>query len=220
MIKKRFTIICGHYGCGKTNLALNLAFELEKSGKKVLMADLDLVNPYFRSSDYIKELNEQGIRMIAPVFAHSNVDVPSLPAEIYTAFTTSDHVILDVGGDDVGATVLGRFRQQLDSIDYDLFYVINQYRNLTSTPEEATQLLKEIEASSRCHATAIVNNSHLKEETTAETILHSLPFAKQVSKLTGLPIAATVVREDLAPELKGKVDALYPVSIQVKTVWE
>ncbi len=220
MIKKRFTIICGHYGCGKTNLALNLASTLAQEGKNVVMADMDLVNPYFRSSDYQKETDERGIRMIAPVFAHSNVDVPSLSPEIYTTFTTKDYVILDVGGDDVGATVLGRFHQQLEALDYDMFYVVNCYRNMTMTPEEAVELLREIEWTSRCHATAIVNNSHLKDETTADTVMNSMNFAERVAKLTGLPLAATAVREDLMPELAGKIEKMYPVSVMVKTIWD
>ncbi len=219
LLTKRFNLICGHYGCGKTNLSLNLALQAADEGKKVTLVDLDLVNPYFRSSDYAKLLNNENIRIIAPVYANSNVDIPSLPPEINGIFTSDDTVILDVGGDDVGATVLGRFYSRISELDYDMYYVINHYRNLTAKPSEAVEVLREIEAVSRLKATGIVNNSHLKSETTPETIMNSMDFARSVSELTGLPVKAVTAKKELAGALNIS-ELVLPIDIYVKTEWE
>ncbi len=221
LLKKKFNLICGHYGCGKTNLSLNLAKLAAEAGEKVILVDLDLVNPYFRSSDYAELLQEDNIKVIAPVYANSNVDIPSLPAEINSIFTTDATVILDVGGDDVGATVLGRFARQMESVDYDLYYVVNHYRNLTSEPEDAVEILREIMQVSHLKPSAVINNSHLKADTTAQVILDSMDFAKKVCELTELPLAAVTAPKSLAAELEGKTEAaILPIDIIVKTGWE
>ena len=218
-LTKRFNLICGHYGSGKTNLSLNLALLAAKEGRNVTLVDLDLVNPYFRSSDYAKLLQNENIRVIAPVYANSNVDIPSLPPEINSIFTSDDTVILDVGGDDAGATVLGRFASRISELDYDLFYVINHYRNLTAKPSEAVEVLREIEAVSRLTATGIINNSHLKSETTPETIMKSMEFARKVSNMTGLPLRAVTAERSFADEVD-IVEPVLPIGIYVKTEWE
>jgi hypothetical protein len=240
MLTKRFNIICGHYGCGKTNLALNLAIDCAaalrkkntasgyemgtRQDTKVILVDLDLVNPYFRSSDFTEGLEQQGIRVIAPVYANSNVDIPSLPAEMDLIFDTEATVILDVGGDDVGATVLGRYRSKLQEVDYDMFYVVNRYRNLTVTAEEAAEILHEIETSSRCRATAVVNNSHLKAETTLKLIKDSEAFARKTAELLKLPLRAVTLPRTMEEEYRrsntDQTVIIYPVDILVKTIWE
>ena len=225
-LTKRFNLICGHYGTGKTNLSLNLALDAANAGQQVTLVDMDLVNPYFRSSDYAAQLQHENIRIIAPVYANSNVDVPSLPAEVYGIFDSDDLVIMDVGGDDVGATVLGRFSAQINALDYDMFYVINKYRNLTAEPEEAAEVLKEVERVSRLKVNGLVNNAHLKSETTPATILSSLDYAKRVEELTGLECKALTVPKrilaeftDMTKENNVKVP-LYPIDIIVKSNFE
>jgi len=221
LFKKKINLICGHYGCGKTNLSLNLALMAAEAGEKVTLVDLDLVNPYFRSSDYAEQLKNSNIKVIAPVYANSNVDIPSLPAEINSIFSTDDMVIMDIGGDDVGATVLGRFSRQFENVDYDLYYVVNHYRNLTSEPEEAVQILREIQQVSHLKPAAIINNSHLKADTTAEVILDSMDFARKVCELTELPLVAVTAPKVLATELEEELgDLLLPIDILVKTGWE
>ena len=226
LLTKRFNLICGHYGCGKTNLSLNLALEAAQAGQKVTLVDMDLVNPYFRSSDYAAQLQHENIRIIAPVYANSNVDVPSLPPEVYGIFDSDELVIMDVGGDDVGATVLGRFSAQINALDYDLYYVINKYRNLTAEPEEAAKVLQEIERVSRLKASGIISNAHLKAETTAEVILSSLEYARRVEELTGLTCRAVTVPKHIMTELKKKTEEnnvkvpLYPIDIIVKSNFE
>ena len=214
----KFTIITGHYGCGKTNLSLNIALDLASRGEKVSLVDLDIVNPYFRSSDYRETVEKAGVRLIAPGYAGSTLDSPALPAEIYSIFETDGYVIIDVGGDDVGATALGRFSAKIREKDYDMLYVINKYRPITSEAEGAAELLGEIEFSSHLKAKAIVNNSHLMNLTTEETVRSALPYAEESSKKLGLPVRFTTAPEALAPALKDVKD-LYPIKTIVKTVW-
>ena len=217
-LEKRVTVVCGHYGTGKTNLSINLALDCAKEGEKVTLIDMDIVNPYFRSSDYADVLTEAGVRVLGPNFANSNLDTPSLPASIGNAIEEGEKVIIDVGGDDAGATALGVYSRKLDSADPEVIYVINRYRSQTTEPEEAVQILREIESAARIKADCIVNNSHLKEHTDTDTILRSVPFAERVSELTGLPIKFTTAPAGV--DLLNKIPNMYPVSVFVKTPWE
>jgi energy-coupling factor transporter ATP-binding protein EcfA2 len=222
----RFTVITGHYGCGKTNLAINLALDLASEHGEVMLVDLDIVNPYFRSSDYTAMLERHGIRVISPTFAGTTLETPSLSAAVNAAFECAGHVIFDVGGDDAGATALGRYSKEIAAIDYELLYVINRNRNLTATPAEAVALLAEIEHASHLKATGVVNNTHLRDETTLETVLGSLPYARETAALLGLPLVFTTVPEGLAGEFSPQsgaasyVENAYPVTIHVRTPWE
>ena len=219
----RFTIVCGHYGCGKTNLSLNLAVALSKQGKRVYVVDCDIVNPYFRSSDYKKLLDRYDIHLIAPTYAHSNLDVPSLPAEMYSIFSVpeEEYVIVDVGGDDVGATVLGRFSEEINSLSsYSMLYVINQNRIETATAERAVFHLREIERASRIQATGIINNSHLQKLTTTSDILRSIDFAEEVSKKSELPCCFHTAPHFLEKELKGQRKDFFFLDIYVTPPWE
>ena len=217
-LEKRVTVVCGHYGTGKTNLSINLAMDCAKEGQHVTLIDMDVVNPYFRSSDYAEELTKNGVRVLGPNFANSNLDTPSLPAAIGDAITDGEKVIIDVGGDDAGATALGVYRRQLDLSDPDVIYVVNKYRSQTTVPEEAVQILHEIENAAHIKATCIANNSHLKDLTTAETVLDSIPFAERVSEITGLPIRFTTA--PVGVDLLNKIHNMYPVRVYVKAPWE
>ena len=223
---KPFCVVTGHYGCGKTNLSINLALDIAGARPGVTLVDLDVVNPYFRSSDYATPLSGRGVRVISPTFAGTTLDTPSLPAEIYSAFDSAGTVIFDAGGDDVGATALGRYTRDIEGIDYDLLYVVNRYRNLTSTPAEAVELLGEIEAASHLRATGVVNNSHLQRETTVATVLDSVEFARETAALLGLPLVCTTVPQWLAEQFSQEPDApryienAYPVKVYVRTPWD
>ena len=213
---KRITMILGHYGSGKTNIALNLAAEYKKTRERVAIADLDIVNPYFRTKDSLDFLEEQGIRLIVSEYANTNIDIPALPQDMYAV--TDDKgltCVLDIGGDDRGALVLGRLRPEiLRENDYENLLVINRYRPLTADPESTVEVMREIEEASGIPFTGIINNSNIGVETTAEAVLASLPYAEEVSKLTGLPIRMTTVREDIAKELAGKAEGLFPLKLQ------
>ena len=231
---KNFIVITGHYGCGKTNFAINLAFDFVKSGKEVTVVDMDLINPYFRTSDFKGILEEKGIEVITPVFGATNLDIPSLPASMYSIFEKKDRVVIvDVGGDDAGSTVLGRFRPQFENTDYDMLYVINRYRSMSTDMDEAIEVLEEIKAVSGLKPSKLINNSHLMFETTAEVLRSGMDFANDISKKTGLPVYCTTVRRDIFDrvknsnnndaefnELSEKITNLYPVDIFVKTIWQ
>ena len=195
MNRKRITLFAGHYGSGKTNAAVNYAFALRNEGLEVTVADLDTVNPYFRTKDSEKELAEAGIKLIASEFANSNVDLPALPAEMYNVvFDKSRYAVLDIGGDDRGAFALGRYTPSiLEENDYDMFFVINCYRPLSSNPEDTVEIMREIEAASGIPFNGIINNSNLGPETTPETVSASLEYARKISELSGLPIKLTTV---------------------------
>ncbi len=214
---KNFSIICGHYGCGKTNLSLNLALDASKRGEQVTLVDMDVVNPYFRSSEYGALLSDHGIRLISPSFANTTLDNPALSAEIYGIFDCSGTVIIDAGGDDVGATALGRFAPKISRLEYDMLYVVNLYRPMVATPETAAAILREIEEKSRLKATGVINNSHLKEFTTAETIADSIPYAEKTAELLKLPLKFTTAPRGIASALSQK--SVYPIEVYVRTPW-
>lgn len=213
---KRVTMILGHYGSGKTNIAVNLALALRKTKDRVAIADLDIVNPYFRTKDSLEVIKAADIRLIVSDYANTNLDIPALPQDMYAV--TDDRgltCVLDIGGDDRGALVLGRLRPELvKENDYEMLLVINKYRPLTATVELTLEVMAEIEAAANMRFTGIVNNSNLGRETTAETVLDSLEYATEVSRRTGLPIVMTTVREDIAKELEGKAEGLFPLTLQ------
>ena len=215
---KRITLFAGHYGSGKTNIAVNYAFKLRQKGLEVAVADLDIVNPYFRTKDSEKELKEAGIRLICSEFASSNVDLPSLPQDIYSVIDDrSEFAVMDIGGDDRGAYALGRYSESIvRENDYEMFLVINMYRPLTRDAYSTLEVMNEIEKAASMKFTAIINNSNLGEETTAQDVLDSLKYADEVSKLTGLPVAMTTVKKTLYKELYGKADNLLPLTLQEK----
>ena len=200
---KRVTIFVGHYGSGKTNVAVAYAKYLNSLGKKVTIADMDIVNPYFRTKDSKGELARLGIELISSEFANSNVDLPALPSELYGVVERRDrYAVLDIGGDDRGAYALGRFAPYIkEENDYEVVFVANKYRPLTRTPEEALEVMREIEAAGKIKITTIVNNSNLGEITKPETVTDSLNYVQRLSELAGLPVKFTAVKADIAEEL-------------------
>ncbi len=218
MNTKRITILSGHYGSGKTNIAVNLALDLRKQHSQVAIADIDIVNPYFRTKDSEELLRKEDIRLICSPYANSNVDIPALPQEIYSITDNRDvHCVLDVGGDERGALALGRISPKIkEENDFDMFAVINCYRPLTRDVASAIGILREIEAACGLQFTAIINNSNLGRETTAQDVLDSLPLAEQIAKQCGLPIIMTTVDESLFDSLSKRIDNLYPLSLQKK----
>ena len=213
---KRLTILCGHYGSGKTNVAVNIAAELKKSVDNVTVADLDIVNPYFRTKDSAAFFEQQGIRLICSPYANSNVDIPALPQEMYAL--TDDRsmtAVLDIGGDDRGALVLGRLAPKiLLENDYEMLMVINCYRPLTRDAASTMEVLREIEYAGGIRFTGLVSNSNLGAMTTAKDILASRAYAEEVSGLSGLPVVMTTVRQELYPAMVGKVPNAFPLGLQ------
>ncbi|MCQ2418346.1 MAG: hypothetical protein MJ085_01050 [Clostridia bacterium] len=213
---KRLTLFSGHYGSGKTNIAVNFALHLKSLGFPVALADLDIVNPYFRAKDSTDELEKAGIRLICSEFANSNVDFPALPQDLYAI--TDDrttHYILDVGGDERGALALGRIAPAImEENDYEMYLVINGFRPLTPDPASAIEVMQEIEQACRIRFTGIINNSNLGRETTAQTVLSSRGYAEQTAELAGLPLVLTTVDARLYPELSGVIPDLFPLNLK------
>lgn len=221
MRTKRVTLLAGHYGSGKTNIAVNLAMAQKAMGYPVTVADLDIVNPYYRTKDSEEDLNALGIPLICSPFANSNVDLPSLPQELYRIVDEdASHMVVDIGGDDRGAYALGRFAARLkEENDYEMVLVVNRYRPLTVEEKDTVTIMKEIEEAGHLPFTAIINNSNLGKETTAEDIMASVEYARSLSEETGLPLLATTVKEDLFPALEGKIENLMALRLQRSRLW-
>ena len=215
---KRITLLCGHYGSGKTNVAVNMAYDLKEKYDAVAIADLDIVNPYFRTKDSAEELKAAGIKLICSEYAGSNVDIPALPAEMYSLTDNKTvKAVIDVGGDDRGALALGRLSPAIVAEnDYEMLLVINKFRPLTPDAESTVEVMREIEIAGKIKFTGIVNNSNLGVMTTGEDVLGSVNYANEVASVTGLPLVCTTVNESLYGELKDKIENLFPLKLQRK----
>ena len=220
MRSKRITLFTGHYGSGKTNIAVAYAKLLHSEGKKVTVADMDIVNPYFRTKDSIDEFRALGIDFISSEYANTNVDLPALPSELYGVVENREsYAVLDIGGDDRGAYALGRFTPFIkEENDFENLFVANMYRPLTKTPEEALEVMREIESAGGLPVTAIVNNSNLGELTDTETVKASLEYVSELSRLSGLPVKFTAARRDIAESLGGLSKGFLPMDLQKKII--
>jgi nitrogenase subunit NifH len=219
----KIIIISGHFGCGKTNFSVNLAFDLKNKGNAVTIVDLDIVNPYFRTSDFENIISKAEIKTINPIFAGTNLDVPSLPPELNAVFSEDyeGYVIIDVGGDDAGAIVLGCYADMIKKIGYTMLYIINGYRLQITNPKDALYMLENIEKVSKLKFSGIINSSNLGTDTTPDDILDKLSFSKNISQLTNLKIFGVVINEDLLYEERLKeIEDIIPVKLYVKQIWQ
>lgn len=213
----KITVITGHYGCGKTNVAVNIALKLAKDGEKVTVVDLDIVNPYFRTADFGELFERNGIRLITPMYANSNLDIPALSFDLAAIVQGDGYVVIDVGGDPEGAVALGRYGDLLKKrSDVQLYYVVNKYRYLTSTTEETVELLEEIKAASGLDCSGIINNSNLGKLTDRKIVSESVEYAERVAETVGVPLIFTCSERD---NLNG-IEPCMDVEIYVKPIWE
>ena len=213
---KRLTIFAGHYGSGKTNIAVNYAFKLASEEKRVCIADLDIVNPYFRTKDSEAELEAMGIQLVSPQYANTNVDLPALPAESYRLVQDkSTYGIMDIGGDDRGAYALGRYVGAIKAENnYRMAFVVNCYRPLTTTVEDTVEIMHEIESACGLEFNCIVNNSNLGPQTTAKTVLDSVDFAERLAAATGLELWMHTAEASVAEQLSEL--SVMPMTLQKK----
>jgi MinD-like ATPase involved in chromosome partitioning or flagellar assembly len=217
---KRLTLLCGHYGSGKTNIAVNMALDMKKRFDNVTVADLDIVNPYFRTKDSNEEFKKNGIRLIVSEYANSNLDIPALPDEMYALTDDKSlRAVIDVGGDDRGALALGRLAPKIiEENDYDMLMVINKFRPLTPDAKSTVEVMREIEQAGGIRFTGIINNSNLGDETTENDVLNSVKYADEVSALSGLPVVLTTARKELYNNLNKKIDNLFSLTLQAKPI--
>jgi len=187
---KEIHIFAGHFGSGKTEVALNFARKERAKGKSVAIIDIDIVNPYFRTNDAAQILNELGIRLISNGFASTNLDMPIVPSAVLGVFDSAeDVVIFDVGGDEDGALALGQYSRFFATHPYEMHYVINTKRPLTSEVSELIEMANNIEAASRLKFTDIYNNTNLAMQTDTSVLLSGLDTACELSDKMGIPLA-------------------------------
>lgn len=212
------TAICGHYGAGKTNLTVNLALEAAGKGETVAVVDMDIVNPYFRTADFEGLFRQEGVELIAPVYANTNLDLPVLPPSVASALRSRERVFLDVGGDDDGAVALGGFSGLIRDREYSMLYVVNRCREPDPDPAREAELLRRVQQASRLEVTHLVDNTNLGRETTPRLLEESEAYMGTLARLTGLPVLFRAVDKRLAggfPE-----EGTLPVEIYVKPPWE
>ncbi len=224
MIKRhgRITAFVGNYGSGKTEIALSTAYDLRAAGQsEVALVDLDIVNPYFRSSTQRAQLLSAGIEVEQPSFALTTVDIPSLPASILRIFERPAlQVIIDVGGNDVGAAALGQYRPYLEREGCDLLYVINAFRPLSSNADDIIEMMAEIQGRARVAITGLVNNTNLQSETSAADIAAGHAIVSEVAARTGIPVRGIGALPELIPELPPELRALaFPVTRRLAPEW-
>lgn len=201
--KNRLNIFIGAYGSGKSEVSVNCALAMKERNKdsKVLLADLDIVNPFYRSADAARQLKNCDIRIIFPSYANSNVDAPVLSGEIYSIFDDESYTgVFDIGGEDMGANVLGSMHKRLIGIEHSLFMVVNTLRPFTSDADSIIVMAQELEAAAQLPITGLINNTNLLESTSFEDIIRGSEILDEVSKRTGVPIVATCLMEEYVKE--------------------
>jgi CobQ/CobB/MinD/ParA nucleotide binding domain. len=217
----RISIVAGHFGTGKTEFSVNLALDLAARGCKTMLADLDIVNPYFRSRERRDLLEKAGVRVICSSQECADADIPALPAEILTILEDRSYRgVLDIGGDPDGARVLARFQPKIVQEDYQLIFVSNANRPEVRTAERAVSYLRSIEAVTGLSCGGLVNNTHLCGETTPEEILKGARLAAEISRETGIPVLCHTAEEQFVSRL-GELDApIFPITVRMKKPWE
>ncbi len=215
----RLTIVTGHYGTGKTEFSVNLALALAGEGARTALADLDIVNPYFRSREQRELLEAAGVRVVATSRALADADVPALPAELHAVLEDRTvRGVLDIGGDPSGARVLARYRPRILREDYQLLYVVNAARPEVRTAERSAEYLRAIEAVTGLRCTGLVNNTHLCGETGPEDIREGALLTEEVSRMTGVPIVCHAAEARFQERLRD-LDP-FPMEIRMKKPWE
>lgn len=214
ILMKRINIITGHYGSGKTEFAINYALKLKEKFGSAVICDMDIVNPYFRTFDASGELSDSGVRVIAPEYAGTNLDLPSLPSDILSVFSNKDiPAVLDVGGDEDGAIALGQYFPYLKDEDYEMFFVINGKRPDTSNADDIIKLANEIQYASRCRITALVNNTNLSYISTPAELAESFELVDEVSKKMNLPIKYVSATPEILSQTDSKGIEKFPLKL-------
>lgn len=218
---KRIRVITGHYGSGKTEFAINYAMALAKRTSGVHIADIDVINTYFRSRELTQELRELGITVIGASVDAGAVDLPAISAAVMGPILNEEsQLILDVGGNPAGARALGHFRRAILQKEHDHFFVLNRNRPETDTPERALQFLRQTEATAGLAVTGIVNSTHMLKDTVIEDVLYGQELCEELSKMTDLPVAWIALREEIADELPKHLHSIaLPMKLTMRQSW-
>jgi len=219
----RIKIIIGHFGSGKTEISINLSLFVKEQHAKVALSDLDVINPYFRSREVRSHLEKFGIELIAPQGKIATADLPYVSGELNRVIIDSEYkVIIDVGGDKDGAVALGQFYNQLKNQDYQMYFVVNTKRPYVSTAEGIKETIKQIELVTRLKTSALINNTNLGMETTADDVIRGFEITSEASRLLNLPVLYTTVSSHLQEETKAFAsihDVIY-IERFMKLPWE
>lgn len=218
---KRLTVVLGHYGTGKTEIAINYARYIKECGNDVEIVDLDIVNPYFRSREVRKELFDAWkIRVTGTDEKYMNADVPALSRDIYGALQNKDRfAVFDVGGDDAGAIAFGQYHNIMAGQDADILFVVNVNRPLTKDAKSVIEYIRLVEGAARVKVTHLINNTHLSYETTTDDIMKGQNVVEEVSKMTGIPIKMIAAKRDIAEKLPDIGYPVFPIDLYMKTPW-
>ncbi len=217
-LENKLNIITGHYGCGKTTISTNFAINLAKLGEKVVIIDLDIVNPYFKTSDFKDIFNKYNIKCISPLYDNTNLDVPFYGEDIRSFLSLKDsYIIVDVGGDDAGATALGQFYDIISELNYSMFYVFNVYRYTTSSQSNLSLIFYDIQRKSRLNINGLINNSNIGPITTKDDIINSLYLSKKFSDSLNLDIKFNCISNSIGSNLN--IEKTYLLEIYSKQIW-
>lgn len=218
----RIRIIIGHYGSGKSEFSMNYVTKLrDMVDGRVALSDLDVVNVYFRIREKKELLKSLDILPIDSSINAPTLDLPAVSAQVMTPINDKTYnYVIDVGGDNVGARVMGRFSHLIEENEYDMFCVVNANREQTQTAKGVINHINAIEKASKLKVTGLINNTHLIRATTVEDVLKGQAVVKEVSDICNIPIKYTVCLENLVSELPSNIEGkIFPIKLYMREEW-
>ncbi|WP_066175567.1 hypothetical protein [Bacillus marinisedimentorum] len=206
LLKHNINIFIGHYGVGKTTLAVNLAKQRREQhpDERIALADIDVNNPYFRSRDWAEKFEQRGIDLIIPDKEIAQAEMPFLPKHIYAALKSDGKLLLDVGGYDTGTTVLGSLAGHIKPLDHKVWFVVNTFRPGTETAAEIEEMFQRLQAISRLEITGIINNSNLAQFSTPEQVIESEKIVRTAAENLHLRNFVNSADASFSSALEGK----------------
>lgn len=199
---KRINIFIGNYGSGKTELSISAAIKLKEIHKNVILSDMDIVNPYFRSSEQLRMLEDMGIKVISPTYAGKQVDVPALRADAMIPFQSDAFSVIDCGGDSAGATALGAYAPYIEKVmdETEIFFVANARRPFQETVNDIIDSINIIEHVSHLKSTAIINNTNIANETTVNDLIYGYEIISKAALQKHIPLKYNVGSAEILKE--------------------